>query len=166
MYELAAAMGEPSLATQWAALVPQIRAAFVAAYRNSDGSIYQGTQCAYALALGMDMIADPTQRVQTAAQYVSKLAADNNHLQTGFLGTPWLLPALSKIGRDDLSMRLLLNDDYPSWGFPITIGATTMWERWNSIGPDLTFGPVDMNSFNHYAWMPPRFPNIHSPTAP
>lgn len=152
MSELAAAMGEPSLATQLAALVPQIRAAFVAAYRNSDGSIYQGTQCAYDMALGMDMIADPTQRVQTAAQYVSKLAADNNHLQTGFLGTPWLLPALSKIGRDDLAMRLLLNEDYPSWGFPITVGATTMWERWNSIGPDLTFGDASMNSFNHYAY--------------
>ena len=152
MSELAAAMGEPSLATQLAALVPQIRAAFVAAYRNSDGSIYQGTQCAYDMALGMDMIADPTQRVQTAAQYVSKLAADNNHLQTGFLGTPWLLPALSKIGRDDLAMQLLLNEDYPSWGFPITVGATTMWERWNSIGPDLTFGDASMNSFNHYAY--------------
>jgi hypothetical protein len=100
----------------------------------------------------MDMIADPTQRVQTAAQYVSKLAADNNHLQTGFLGTPWLLPALSKIGRDDLSLQLLLNADYPSWGFPITVGATTMWERWNSIGSDLTFGDASMNSFNHYAY--------------
>lgn len=152
MSEMATAMGDTSLGTQWAALVPQIRAAFVAAYRNSDGSIYQGTQCAYALALGMDMIADPTQRSLTADKYVSKLAANSNHLQTGFLGTPWLLPALSKIGRDDLAMRLLLNDDYPSWGFPITIGATTMWERWNSIQPDLTFGPVDMNSFNHYAY--------------
>ncbi|HTL72543.1 MAG TPA: family 78 glycoside hydrolase catalytic domain, partial [bacterium] len=152
MSEMATAMGETGLATQWAALVPQIRAAFVAAYRNADGSIYQGTQCAYALALGMDMIADPTQRAQTANKYVSKLAADNNHLQTGFLGTPLLLSALSKIGRDDLSMRLLQNEDYPSWGFPITIGATTMWERWNSIQPDLTFGPVDMNSFNHYAY--------------
>ena len=152
MSEMATAMGEASLSTQLAALVPQIRAAFVAAYRNSDGSIYQGTQCAYAMALGMDMIADPTQRAQTAAQYVSKLAADNNHLQTGFLGTPWLLPALSKIGRNDLAMKLVLNEDYPSWGFPISIGATTMWERWNSIGPDLNFGPVDMNSFNHYAY--------------
>jgi hypothetical protein len=100
----------------------------------------------------MDMIADPTQRAQTGEKFVSKLAADNNHLRTGFLGTPWLLPALSKIGRDDLGMRLLLNEDYPSWGFPISIGATTMWERWNSIQPDLTFGPVDMNSFNHYAY--------------
>jgi alpha-L-rhamnosidase len=152
MSEMAAAMGETGRASQWAALVPQIRAAFVAAYRNADGSIYQGTQCAYALALGMDMIADPTQRAQTADKFVSKLAADNNHLRTGFLGTPWLLPALSQIGRDDLAMLLLLNEDYPSWGFPITIGATTMWERWNSIQPDLTFGPVDMNSFNHYAY--------------
>jgi alpha-L-rhamnosidase len=152
MSEMAAAMGETGLAAQWAALVPQIRAAFVAAYRNADGSIYQGTQCAYALALGMDMIADPAQRAQTADKFISKLAADNHHLRTGFLGTPWLLPALSKIGRDDLAMRLLRNEDYPSWGFPISIGATTMWERWNSIQPDLTFGPVDMNSFNHYAY--------------
>ncbi|HLP77108.1 MAG TPA: family 78 glycoside hydrolase catalytic domain, partial [Candidatus Paceibacterota bacterium] len=152
MSEMAAAMGETGLASQLTALVPQIRAAFVAAYRNPDGSIFQGTQCAYALALGMDMIADSAQRAQTADKFVSKLAADNNHLKTGFLGTPWLLPALSKIGRDDLAMRLLQNEDYPSWGFPISIGATTMWERWNSIQPDLTFGPVDMNSFNHYAY--------------
>lgn len=152
MSEMAAAMGEPALAKQWAALVPNIRAAFVSAYRNADGSIYTGTQTAYALALGMDMIADPTQRAQTAGKFIGKLAADNYHLKTGFLGTPWLLPALSKIGRPDLSMRLLLNEDYPSWGFPISIGATTMWERWNSIQPNGEFGPVDMNSFNHYAY--------------
>lgn len=152
MSEMATALGEPGFAAQLAALVPQIRAAFVTAYRSADGSIYTGSQTAYALALGMDMIADPAQRAQTAAKFVAKLAADNNHLQTGFLGTPWLLPALSGIGRDDLAMQVLLNEDYPSWGFPISIGATTMWERWNSIQPDLTFGPVDMNSFNHYAY--------------
>lgn len=152
MSEMAAALGETNFAAQLAALVPQIRAAFVAAYRSPDGSIYTGSQTAYAVTLGMNMISNATQRTQTAAKYVEKLAADNNHLKTGFLGTPWLLPALSKIGRDDLAMRLLLNDDYPSWGFPISIGATTMWERWNSIGPDLNFGPVDMNSFNHYAY--------------
>lgn len=152
MAEMAAAMGETTQAAQWSALVPQIREAFVSAYRASDGSIYQGTQTAYAMALGMDMIADPAQREQTAAKFVAKLASDNNHLQTGFLGTPWLLPALTKIGRDDLAMQILLNQDYPSWGFPISMGATTMWERWNSIQPDGTFGPVDMNSFNHYAY--------------
>jgi alpha-L-rhamnosidase len=104
------------------------------------------------MALGMDLIADPVQRKQTAVKFVEKLAADNYHLRTGFLGTPWLLPALSKIGRDDLAMRLLLNEDYPSWGFEIRMGATTMWERWNGIRADGTFGPVDMNSFNHYAY--------------
>lgn len=152
MSEMAAAMGDTAKAAEWAALVPQIRAAFVTAYRSADGSIYTGTQTAYALALGMDMIADPAQRAQTAAKYLAKLAADNYHLKTGFLGTPWLLPALSKIGREDLAMRLLLNEDYPSWGFPISMGATTMWERWNSIQPSGEFGPVDMNSFNHYAY--------------
>ena len=75
----------------------------------------------------------------------------DHHLKTGFLGTAWLLPALSSIDRDDLAMRLLLNDDYPSWGFEIRMGATTVWERWNSIRSDGQFGPVDMNSFNHYA---------------
>jgi fibronectin type 3 domain-containing protein len=152
MSEMAAAMGESAQSAQWAALVPQIRSAFVSAYRSGDGSMYQGTQCAYDLALGMGMIADSAQRNQTAARFVAKISADNFHLQTGFLGTPWLLPALAGIGRNDLAFRLLLNQDYPSWGFPISMGATTNWERWNSIQPDGTFGDVNMNSFNHYAY--------------
>lgn len=152
MAEMAAALGETNQAAEWSALVPQIRAAFVAKYRQADGSIYTGSQTSYALTLGMDMIADATQREQTAAKFIAKLAADNYHLRTGFLGTPWLLPALSKIGRDDLAMRLLLNEDYPSWGFEISMGATTVWERWNSIRANGEFGPVDMNSFNHYAY--------------
>ncbi|HZS53706.1 MAG TPA: family 78 glycoside hydrolase catalytic domain [Bryobacteraceae bacterium] len=152
MSEMAAAMGESDQSAQWAALVPQIHSAFVSAYRSVDGSIYQGTQCAYDLALGMNMIADAAQRDQTAARFVEKVAADNYHLQTGFLGTPWLLPSLTGIGRNDLAFRLLLNQDYPSWGFPISMGATTNWERWNSIQPDGTFGDASMNSFNHYAY--------------
>jgi alpha-L-rhamnosidase len=152
MAEMAAALGETNQAAEWAALVPKIREAFVVAYRHSDGSIYTGTQTAYAMTLGMDMIADPEQREQTAAKFVEKLAADNYHLRTGFLGTPWLLPALTKIGRDDLAMRLLLNEDYPSWGFEIRMGATTVWERWNTIRANGEFGPADMNSFNHYAY--------------
>jgi alpha-L-rhamnosidase len=152
MAEMAEAMGDTDLAATWSALVPQIRAAFVDAYCNSDGTIHTGTQTVYALTLGMDLIADATQREQSADEFIEKLAADNYHLKTGFLGTPWLLPALTSIGRNDLAMRLLLNDDYPSWGFEIRMGATTVWERWNSIRPDGKFGPVDMNSFNHYAY--------------
>ncbi len=152
MAEMAAALGETNKAAEWAALVPKIREAFGAAYRLPDGSIETGTQTAYAVVLGMDLIADPAQREQTARKFVEKLAADDYHLKTGFLGTPWLLPALCNIGRQDLAMRLLLNDDYPSWGFEVRMGATTMWERWNSIRADGQFGPVDMNSFNHYAY--------------
>ena len=152
MAEMAAAMGETDHATEWTALVPKIRTSFVAAYCQPDGSITMGTQTVYAMALGMDLIADPAQRDKTAAKFVEKITADDYHLKTGFLGTPWLLPALTRIGRDDLAMRLLLNKDYPSWGFEISMGATTMWERWNTVRPDKTFGPVNMNSFNHYAY--------------
>ena len=152
MAEMAVAIGEADQAAEWAALMLKIREAFVAAYRSPDGSIHMGTQTVYAMALGMDLIADPAQRELTAGKFIEKLAADNYHLKTGFLGTPWLLPALTGIGRDDLAMRLLLNKDYPSWGFEICMGATTMWERWNTIRADGEFGPVGMNSFNHYAY--------------
>lgn len=152
MSEMAAALGDAALANELASLLPKIRSAFVDAYCAADGSIYTGTQTVYAMALGMDLIADPAQRERVVAKFLEKLAADDYHLKTGFLGTPWLLPALSRIGRDDLALRLLLNEDYPSWGFEIRMGATTMWERWNSIRADGEFGPVDMNSFNHYAY--------------
>lgn len=151
MAEMAAALGETGQARADLALAERIRSAFARAYRQADGRIAPGTQTAYAMTLGMCLLAPGAERDATAARFVEKLAADQHRLKTGFLGTPWLLPALSGIGRDDLAMRVLLNDDYPSWGFEIRMGATTVWERWNSIGPDDAFGPVDMNSFNHYA---------------
>ena len=151
MAEMAAALGETEQAAQWQALAARIRTAFVQAYRQADGRIEPGTQTVYALALGMGLLPPGPERDATAARFVEKLAADGHHLKTGFLGTPWLLPALSAIGRDDLAMRLLLNESYPSWGHEIRMGATTVWERWNSIRADGEFGPVDMNSFNHYA---------------
>lgn len=151
MAEMAAALGAEDRARAGHALAERIRRAFARAYRRADGRIEPGTQTVHAMALGMGLLAPGAERDAAAAQFVDKLAADHHHLKTGFLGTPWLLPALSSIGRDDLAMRLLLNDDYPSWGFEIRMGATTVWERWNSIGADGEFGPVDMNSFNHYA---------------
>ncbi len=152
MAEMAAVMGEMEKAAEWSAWVSNIRDAFVAAFWDADGSIYTGTQTVYAMALGMDLIADPDQRARTQSRFLEKLAADDHHLRTGFLGTPWLLPALTRIARDDLAMQMLLNESYPSWGFEIRMGATTMWERWNSIRANGEFGPVDMNSFNHYAY--------------
>jgi len=151
MAEMAAAIGDSDRARAGNELAERIRRAFTKAYLQADGRIEPGTQTAYAMALGMGLLVPGTERDAASARFLEKLAADGHHLKTGFLGTPWLLPALSSIGRDDLAMRVLLNDDYPSWGHEIRMGATTVWERWNSIGADGEFGPVDMNSFNHYA---------------
>ncbi|RYB94206.1 alfa-L-rhamnosidase [Nocardioides oleivorans] len=150
--EMAAAVGEDADAADYAALSTAVRQAFVAQFVQPDGTVQGNSQAGYAMALGMDMVADPALRAKVADKFVAKLAASNNHLTTGFLGTPWLLPALSSIGRDDLAYTMLLHKDYPSWGYEIEKGATTMWERWNSIMPDGSFGPVEMNSFNHYAY--------------
>lgn len=152
MAEMALALGDSENAAKWKALAKEIGMAFSKAYREQDGTIYTGTQTVYAMALGMDLLEDEEARRATAQKFLEKLARDGNHLRTGFLGTPWLLPALSRIDRNDMAMKILLNEDYPSWGFQIAMGASTMWERWDSIRKDGNFGPVEMNSFNHYAY--------------
>ncbi|WP_244930969.1 family 78 glycoside hydrolase catalytic domain [Nocardioides sp. W7] len=152
MSEMAAAIGEDAQAEDYAALSTAIRAAFTDALVDSDGTVSGNSQAGYAMALGMDLVDDSELREKVGAKFVAKLARSDNHLTTGFLGTPWLLPALSSIGRDDLAYAMLLHEDYPSWGYEVAKGATTMWERWNTIMPNGEFGPVDMNSFNHYAY--------------
>ena len=79
-------------------------------------------------------------------------AARGYHLTTGFVGTPLLLPVLTRFGRTDLAYKILLQEDYPSWLYTVRNGATTMWERWNSYTKEHGFGDVGMNSFNHYAY--------------
>jgi alpha-L-rhamnosidase len=74
------------------------------------------------------------------------------HLTMGFIGTPRLLPVLRKAGLEGLAGQLLLNEDEPSWLFPVTKGATTIWERWNSWTAGTGFADRRMNSFNHYAF--------------
>ncbi|TYL49820.1 Bacterial alpha-L-rhamnosidase [Nocardioides sp. BGMRC 2183] len=152
MAEMATALGKDGEAAEYAALSEQVRERFTATQVAADGRVNGNSQTAYAMALGMDMITDEELRTKAGERFVAKLAASDNHLTTGFLGTPWLLPALSSIDRDDLAYTMLLHQDYPSWGYEVANGATTMWERWNSIMPDGSFGDVSMNSFNHYAY--------------
>ena len=76
----------------------------------------------------------------------------DNHLTTGFLGTPYLCHVLTRFGYTDIAYKLLLQEDYPSWLYPVKMGATTIWERWDGIKPDSTFQTPGMNSFNHYAY--------------
>ncbi|MFC3895776.1 family 78 glycoside hydrolase catalytic domain [Lentzea rhizosphaerae] len=152
MADMAKAVGRDAEAAEYARLHEDVRTAFTNAYVAADGTVLGNSQTGYALALGMDLVTDAALKAKAGAKYVAKLAESDNHLRTGFIGTPWLLVALSNIGRDDLAHALLSKEDYPSWGYEIGKGATTVWERWNSIQPDGSFGPVDMNSFNHYAY--------------
>ena len=91
-------------------------------------------------------------RKRVADTLKKKLGDNNNHLKTGFVGTPYICRVLSDNGYNDLAYRLLLNDDYPSWLYEVKLGATTIWERWNSILPDGKIGELGMNSLNHYAY--------------
>jgi alpha-L-rhamnosidase len=84
---------------------------------------------------------------------VTNIESYKYHLTTGFLGTPFLNPVLTRFGRNDVAYKLLLQDTYPSWLYPIKAhGATTIWERWDSMKPDSTFQDPGMTSFNHYAY--------------
>ena len=152
MGEAAEALGDTAAAAGYRSLSADIRRAFTSAYVAADGTVLGNSQTGYALALGMGLVTDPALVAKVGERFVAKLALTDHHLRTGFIGTPLLLPALSAIGRDDLAYKMLLHRDYPSWGYEVVNGATTMWERWNSIMPDGSFGPVDMNSFNHYAY--------------
>jgi hypothetical protein len=149
--EMARAIGENVDADTYAALSGNIRAAFTTAFVAADGTVSGNSQTGYAMALGMNLVQGGS-RDKVAEKFVAKIKASGNALTTGFLGTPWLLPALSGSGRIGEAYALLMRDEYPSWGYEVKMGATTMWERWNSINPDGTFGDPAMNSFNHYAY--------------
>ncbi|CAM5608833.1 Alpha-L-rhamnosidase [Streptomyces alboniger] len=127
-----------------------VRDAFRAAY-VTDGRVKGDTQTAYVLALSMDLLAEGD-RKPAADRLVELIRSKEWHLSTGFLGTPRLLPVLTETGHHDVAHRLLVQRSFPSWGYQIDRGATTMWERWDSIKPDGGFQDAGMNSFNHYAY--------------
>ena len=109
------------------------------------------SQTAALLTLHFDLA--PDNAVQNVcSSLLSNLKQRDNHLSTGFLGTPLLLKILTKIGQVDLAYEILQKTSYPGWLYPVTQGATTMWERWNSWNDRTGFGDVNMNSFNHYAY--------------
>lgn len=132
-------------------LFSKVKSAFVRAYVSPDGRLKGDTQTAYALALTMDLLPENL-RKPAADRLVELIKSKNWHLSTGFLGTPRLLHALSDTGHADVAYRLLLQKSWPSWGYQIEKGATTMWERWDGIRPDGSFQDKSMNSFNHYAY--------------
>ncbi len=146
MSEMAHAIGKDADAKRYDELVQNIRVAFQTAYIKGDGTVGTGTQTSYVVALYTKM-APAALEPLLVEKLVKDIQERNWHLSTGFLGTPFLLFTLADHGRSDVAYRLLLNDTYPSWGYMLSKGATTWWERWNG-----DTGDPAMNSYNHYAF--------------
>ena len=146
MSQMAHAIGKESDAKRYQEVVQSIRAAFQKAYIKDDGTVGTGTQTSYVVALYTKMAPD-TLEPALVDKLVKDIEARNWHLSTGFLGTPFLLFTLANHGHADVAYRLLLNETYPSWGYMLSKGATTWWERWNG-----DTGDPAMNSYNHYAF--------------
>ncbi len=153
--EMAEAIGKTEDAAMYREKATAAKADFCKKYVKADGKIESDTQCVYAMALQMDLVPN---RKMAEKHLVDAVTRANNHITTGYFGTPLLLPALCEMGRSDLAYTLLLNKTYPSWGYMIEKGATTIWEHWDSITEDGMLNP-GMNSLNHYglgsvgAWM-------------
>ncbi|MDB6168336.1 MAG: alpha-L-rhamnosidase [Verrucomicrobia bacterium] len=148
---IAAELGRNEMAQRDRALLARIKEAFRREFLSDDGHITSDEQTAYLLALGFDLVPAPL-REKVAAHLVRTFAAKNDHLATGFLGTPLVAPVLADIGRADIAYRVLLQESYPGWLLSVKNGATTIWERWDSWTPEKGFNPEGMNSFNHYAY--------------
>ena len=133
------------------ALAARVRAAFAEHYVGTDGTIRSDCTTVYALAIAFDLLATKELR-DFAGNRLAELVRDNNYrVSTGFAGTPFITHALTDTGHVDEAYRLLLEEGCPSWLYPVTMGATTVWERWDSMLPDGTINPGEMTSFNHYA---------------
>lgn len=149
--QAAAALGYADTAAEYFKLVEEIKAAIKDEYFTPAGRSAIDTQTAMVTALYMDLVPENF-RPRLINDLKEKLRKDNMHLKTGFVGTPYLCPVLSDNGANESAYRLLLNDDYPSWLYAVKMGATTIWERWNSVLPDGSISDTGMNSLNHYAY--------------
>jgi alpha-L-rhamnosidase len=150
MAQMARAIGERADAARYDALFERIKTAFNTAFVAPDGRIKGNTQTAYVVALRFGLL--PESLRAPAAQYlVDDIAAKKNHLSTGFVGVGYLCPVLTATGHNDVAYQLLQQDTFPSWGYSIRQGATTIWERWDGYTKEKGFQDPGMNSFNHYS---------------
>ena len=137
-------------APEYKKLAEEIKKAIRAAYFDESGACCSKTQTGAAIAIVFGLIEDTAQ--EEGDRLHQRVAENNGHLNTGFVGTPLLCPALTKTGHYKIAVDLLLNEDYPSWLYSVNLGATTIWERWNSVLPDGKMNPEGMNSLNHYSY--------------
>ncbi|GGH69668.1 alfa-L-rhamnosidase [Saccharibacillus endophyticus] len=138
-------------AAKYDELYLRIKQAFNDEYITKTGRMVSETQTGCVLALHFDL-ADEKYKPRILESLTTNIANHKNHLSTGFVGTPYLCHVLTEQGEHELAGTLLLKEDYPSWLYAVKKGATTIWERWNSILPDGSFDESGMNSLNHYAY--------------
>ena len=151
LVKTARVLGKTDDVAKYSTLLKNIKEAFVKEYVTPNGRLVSSTQTAYVLALNFDMLPESL-RTQAAEKLAENVKNYGNHLTTGFLGTPYLCHVLGRYGYNDVAYSLLMQETYPSWLYPVKMGATTIWERWDGIKPDSTFQTPGMNSFNHYAY--------------
>ncbi|MCD4752338.1 MAG: glycoside hydrolase family 78 protein [Anaerolineaceae bacterium] len=144
-------LGKEAEAQEYQALANEVRQAIQKEYFTPTGRLALNNQTAYVVALFMNIVPEEF-KSRVAEDLRGRLKRDKNHLKTGFIGTPYLARTLSAFGANDIAYTLLLNEDYPGWLYAVKLGATTIWERWNSLLPDGTISDLTMNSFNHYAY--------------
>ena len=151
MADTARALGKPEDEKAYCALRERVLAAFRDEYVTRTGRLVSETQTAMTLALHFGL-AEERFRSAIADRLESNITEHKTHLTTGFIGTPYLCLALTDNGKHGLAGKLLLQEENPGWLYEVKMGATTVWERWNSIMPDGSFNPANMNSLNHYAY--------------
>jgi alpha-L-rhamnosidase len=148
--KVAEILGRADDAASFAELAERTRRTFNEHYVKPDGTIHSDAPTVYALAVVFDLLDE--EATTLAGDRLAKLVADGGyHIQTGFAGTPFVTDALTSTDHLDDAYRLLLQQECPSWLYAVTMGATTVWERWDSMLPDGTINPGQMTSFNHYA---------------
>ncbi|NLV75347.1 MAG: family 78 glycoside hydrolase catalytic domain [Chloroflexi bacterium] len=149
--KIAAILGKHEDAEELRHLHGRIVTAFRNEFITPSGRLAVPTQSAHVLVLAFNLM-EEKDRARVAGTLVKMLEQNNWHLTTGFLGTPYLCRVLSENGRSDVAWKLVLQQDFPSWLYQITMGATTIWEHWDGIRPDGSFWSANMNSFNHYSY--------------
>jgi len=147
--DTARVLGGETEHARYAELADQVAAAFVAEYVGDDGALAADTQCAYVLALAFGLV--PAERAPALARQLARVVTRDGRVTTGFMAVGHLLPTLTATGRHDLALQLMLAEEYPSWGYMVRAGATSIWERWDSWTAERGLQDPWMNSFNHVA---------------
>lgn len=149
--QTAEVLGLKEEADKYACLYEKTLSAFQKEYYTETGRIVSETQTGCILSLYFNL-AKEKDRERILQTLLANIGNHKNHLATGFVGTPYISHVLSENGAHDMASTLFMKEDYPSWLYEVNMGATTIWERWNSIKPDGTFDESGMNSLNHYAY--------------